>query len=154
TTSANNSPSPCSKSTPTPTAPPTPTPTQPHPAPTAGAPAGASPAPTSPCPPAASPPATGKSSCAAPATAARPVGPSFSPLDDRLQLTPEGYPPAVLRKVVRQGGKISFAEASADLRALCELEVSPTHVQRLTERVGREWAALRDREVAAFRAGR
>jgi hypothetical protein len=32
--------------------------------------------------------------------------------------------------------------------------VSPTHVQRLTERVGREWAGLRDRDVAAFRAGR
>jgi hypothetical protein len=26
-------------------------------------------------------------------------------------------------------------------------------VQRLTERVGRKWAGLRDRDVAAFRAG-
>jgi hypothetical protein len=60
----------------------------------------------------------------------------------------------VLQKVVRQGGKASFAEASADLRALSGLKVSPTHVQRLTERVGREWAGLRDRDVAAFRAGR
>jgi hypothetical protein len=60
----------------------------------------------------------------------------------------------VLQKVVRQGGKVSFAEASADLRALSDLHVSPTHVQRLTERVGRAWAGLRDRDVAAFRAGR
>jgi hypothetical protein len=68
-------------------------------------------------------------------------------------LTGEGYSPAVIRKVVRQGGKVSFAEASADLRELCGLTISPTHVQRLTERVGREWAGLRDRDVAAFRAG-
>jgi hypothetical protein len=60
----------------------------------------------------------------------------------------------VLRKVVRQGGKLSFSEASADLQALCDLKVSPTHVQRLTERVGGEWAGLRDRDVAAFQAGR
>ena len=60
----------------------------------------------------------------------------------------------MLQKVVRQGGKLPFAEASADLRALCDLKVSPTHVQRLTERVGREWAGLRDRDVAAFRDGR
>jgi hypothetical protein len=60
----------------------------------------------------------------------------------------------VIKKVVRQGGKVSFAEASADLRELGELKVSPTHVRRLTRRVGQEWAALRDRDVAAFRAGR
>jgi hypothetical protein len=59
----------------------------------------------------------------------------------------------VLRKIVRQGGKVSFAEASADLRELSELKISPTHVQRLTERVGQEWQVLRDRDVAAFRAG-
>ena len=60
----------------------------------------------------------------------------------------------MLQKVVRQGGKGSFAEASADLRELCDLKISPTHVQRLTERVGREWQELRHREVAAFRAGK
>jgi hypothetical protein len=66
----------------------------------------------------------------------------------------EGYSPAVLHKVVRQGGKVSFAEASQDLQALGGLKISPTHVQRLTQRVGREWAGLRDRDVAAFRDGR
>jgi len=70
-----------------------------------------------------------------------------------LELTSEGYSPAVLRKVVRQGGKVSFAEASADLRELSGLTISPTHVQRLTERVGREWQDLRDWDVADFRAG-
>lgn len=60
----------------------------------------------------------------------------------------------MLRKVVRQGGKLSFAEASQDLQDLIGLKISPTHVQRLTERVGREWAGLRDRDVAAFRVGK
>src|SRR5262249_59241465 len=115
--------------------------------------AGASPAPASRSPHAGSPPPTARWSYAAPATVARPVGPSFSPLDERLQLGTEGYSPAVLQKVVRQGGKVSFAEASADLRALSGLTISPTHVQRLTERVGREWQDLRDWDVADFRAG-
>jgi hypothetical protein len=59
----------------------------------------------------------------------------------------------VLQKVVRQGGKVSFAEASDDLKELGGLKISPTQVQRLTERVGREWQELRDRDTAAFRAG-
>jgi hypothetical protein len=54
---------------------------------------------------------------------------------------------------VRQGGKVSFAEASADLWELSDLTMSPTHVQRLTHRERREWQTLRDRAVAAFRAG-
>jgi hypothetical protein len=78
----------------------------------------------------------------------------FFPLDDRLELTTAGYCLRVLQKIVRQGGKVSFAEASSDLRELCELKVGPTHVQRLTVRVGREWETLRDREVAAFRQGK
>lgn len=52
---------------------------------------------------------------------------------------------------MRQGGKVSFKEASADLKALAEVSISATHVQRLSERVGREWARARDREVQAFR---
>jgi hypothetical protein len=58
----------------------------------------------------------------------------------------------VLSKAVRQAGKAaSFAEASDDLRELAEVEISPTHLQRIAERVGQEWAVIRDQEVEQFR---
>ena len=67
----------------------------------------------------------------------------------------EGYSPLVLKKIVRQGGKApSFADASDDLKELAELHVSPKHVQRLTERIGGEWEACRDADVAALKQGR
>lgn len=58
----------------------------------------------------------------------------------------------MLRQAVRQASKgASFAEASADLRELANVEISPTHLQRLSERIGAEWADVRDVEVAKFR---
>jgi hypothetical protein len=75
-------------------------------------------------------------------------------LDQKLQLGTEGYSPRVLQKAVRQGAKApSFKEASADLQALAEIALSPTHVGRLSERIGREWAGFRDADVHAFRHG-
>jgi hypothetical protein len=57
-----------------------------------------------------------------------------------------------LEKVVRQAARAaSFKEASEDLKALAEVSISATHVQRLSERVGKEWEQARDREVQAFR---
>lgn len=70
----------------------------------------------------------------------------------KLGLGTEGYSPAVLSKAVRQASKAaSFAEASDDLRELAEVEISPTHLQRLAERVGQEWEVIRDQEVEQFR---
>jgi hypothetical protein len=61
----------------------------------------------------------------------------------------------LLRKAVRQAGKAaSFKDASEDLRELAGVAISPTHLQRLSERVGTEWAAVRDVEVQAFREGK
>ena len=58
----------------------------------------------------------------------------------------------MLAKVVRQASKASsFAEASDDLREMADVEISPTHVQRLSERIGEEWAEVRDEEVEKFR---
>jgi hypothetical protein len=58
----------------------------------------------------------------------------------------------VLEKAVRQATQAaSFKEASADLKELAEVMISPTHLQRLSERIGREWAQTRDQEVQAFR---
>jgi hypothetical protein len=72
-------------------------------------------------------------------------------LDQKLQLGTEGYSPAVLRLLVRQAGKAaSFKEASDDLRELARLAISPHHLGKLAERVGREWAAARDKDVQAF----
>jgi hypothetical protein len=82
---------------------------------------------------------------------ARPVGSLFFPLDQKLQLGTEGYSPRLLQKVVRQAGRVSFQEASDDLQELAEFKVSATHVCRLSERIGREWVAERDKDVQAFR---
>jgi len=72
-------------------------------------------------------------------------------LDQKLRLGTEGYSPAVLRLLVRQAGKAaSFKEASDDLRELARLAISPHHLGKLAERVGREWAQARDQDVQAF----
>ena len=58
----------------------------------------------------------------------------------------------LLRKAVRQAGKAaSFKDASEDLRDLAAVAISPSHLQRLSERIGTEWAQARDAEVQAFR---
>ena len=80
------------------------------------------------------------------------VGSFFFPLDVRLRLGTEGYSPTVVAKAVRQASKASsFAEASEDLRELAEVKISATHLQRLSERIGGEWAEARDEEVEKFR---
>ena len=69
-----------------------------------------------------------------------------------MGLGTEGYSPTVLAKAVRQASKApSFEEASDDLRELADLEISPTHLQRLSERIGEEWVEVRDAEVERFR---
>jgi ribosomal protein S20 len=79
------------------------------------------------------------------------AGSFFFPLDVRLSLGTEGYSPAVLAKAVRQATKASsFSEASDDLRELADVEISPTHLQRLSERIGEEWAEARDEDVEKF----
>jgi hypothetical protein len=79
----------------------------------------------------------------------------FFPLDHKLALGTEGYSPRVLEKAVRQAAKApSFKEASEDLHELAEVSISATHLQRLSERVGHEWAQARDEEVEAFREDR
>jgi hypothetical protein len=85
--------------------------------------------------------------------AARVAESFFFPLDEKLQLGTEGYSPQVLKRAVRQASKApSFAEASDDLRELADISISPAHLERLSERIGSEWAQQRDQDVAAFRA--
>jgi hypothetical protein len=55
--------------------------------------------------------------------------------------------------MVRQAGKaVSFREASDDLKELAQIAIGPSHLAKLAERVGDEWAAARDADVQAFRA--
>jgi len=57
-----------------------------------------------------------------------------------------------MEKGVRQASKASsFVEASEDMRELAEIEISATHLQRLSERIGEEWVELRDEDVEKFR---
>jgi hypothetical protein len=89
--------------------------------------------------------------CGVSAGGVRSAGSFFFPLDVRLRLGTEGYSPAVLAKAVRQASKAaSFAEASDDLWELADLKISPTHLQRLSERIGEEWVEVRDEEVEKF----
>lgn len=82
----------------------------------------------------------------------RNAGSFFFPLDVKLRLGTEGYSPAVLSKAARQASKsASFAEASDDLQELAEVEISATHLQRISERIGQEWAEVRDQDVEKFR---
>jgi hypothetical protein len=60
-----------------------------------------------------------------------------------------------MEKGIRQASKApSFVEASEDMRELAEIAISPTHLQRLSERIGGEWVELRDEDVEKFRQRR
>ncbi|MCK4661122.1 MAG: hypothetical protein KAV82_16500, partial [Phycisphaerae bacterium] len=85
---------------------------------------------------------------------ARDAGKFFSLLDERLTVGTEGYSPRLLQKIEYAGGnEPSFRVASMALEQLAELPISARHVERITERLGRERAAQRDAEVAALKAG-
>jgi len=69
----------------------------------------------------------------------------------RQVLGTDGYSPRVLRRAVRQAGKAaSFQEAREDLRALTDLAIGTTHLQRLSERIGREWQQARAAETQQY----
>jgi len=71
-----------------------------------------------------------------------------------LKLGTEGYSPALLVKLEYAGAnEPSFGQAAEALARLAEVSISAKHVQRLTERLGRERAAERDRDVALKQAG-
>jgi hypothetical protein len=81
------------------------------------------------------------------------AGGFFSLQDERLKLSSEGYSPGLLKKIEYAGGNgRSFETASESLDRLAELSISGKHVERLTERLGRERAELRDQAVAAMKA--
>jgi hypothetical protein len=87
-----------------------------------------------------------------PAVAAT-AGGFFSLQDERLKLSGEGYSPGLLKKIEYAGGNgRSFQTAAQSLERLAEFSISDKHVQRLTERLGKERAAERDTASAAMKA--
>jgi hypothetical protein len=69
-----------------------------------------------------------------------------------LKLGCEDYSPAMLRKIEYAGGNgRSFQMAAELLERLAELPISGRHEERLTERLGKERAALRDKDAAAMK---
>ena len=78
----------------------------------------------------------------------------FSLLDERLALGTEGYSLAVLAKIEYAGANHeSFGEAADALRRLAELPISSKHVQRVSERLGRERGQQRDGQVEKMKGG-
>ena len=78
----------------------------------------------------------------------------FSLLDERLGMPTENYSPRLPEKMEYAGGnEVSLSVTSRALDRLAEFCISAKHVQRITERLGRERADQRDQEVAAFGAG-
>lgn len=81
------------------------------------------------------------------------AGGFFSLADERLKLGGEGYSPGLLKKIEYAGGNgRSFETAAEALRRLAEFSISGKHVERLTERLGKERAAERDKAAAAMQA--
>lgn len=67
----------------------------------------------------------------------------------------EGYSAALVAKIEYAGANEgSFGQASEALKRLAELPISAKHVQRIAERLGRERAAQRDRDVERMKAGK
>jgi hypothetical protein len=70
-----------------------------------------------------------------------------------LKLSSEGYSPGLLKKIEYAGGNgRSFQTAAQSLERLAEFSISAKHVERLTERLGKERAGLRDKAVAAMKS--
>lgn len=91
-------------------------------------------------------------STSVPPAVASTAGGSFSPADQRMKLGSEGYSPGLLKKIEFAGGNNrSFAAAAESLGRLAEFSISGRHVERLTQKIGKERAAQRDREAGAMK---
>lgn len=70
-----------------------------------------------------------------------------------MKLGSEGYSPGLLKKIEYAGGNgRSFERAAESLERLAEFSISAKHVERVTERLGKERAGLRDKATAAMKA--
>jgi hypothetical protein len=71
-----------------------------------------------------------------------------------LDLPPENYSHAILKKVVFSAAKNgSFAAARENLQVVGELSISANEVRRIAEHLGQEWQKHREAQVKAYKAG-
>src|SRR5207253_1567357 len=98
-----------------------------------------------------SPPARAPSSTTNRRPTARTAAGTFSPQRVPLGLNSHAYSPRAIKKIVEAGAELkSFAAAARVLKNLAGLTISAQHVRRLTEEVGGELAARRDRAVEDY----
>jgi hypothetical protein len=77
----------------------------------------------------------------------------FSPQRPSLRLTPHGYSPSVLGKILRASARHpSFQEAADALWDMAEVTISSRHVTRIAAEVGHELEAVRDQQTQQFQA--
>ena len=70
-----------------------------------------------------------------------------------MKLGSEDDSPGLLKKIEYAGGNApSFEAAAESLERLAESSISSRHVERLTERMGQERAAERDRSAKQMEA--
>ncbi len=82
---------------------------------------------------------------------ARPAGPGFSPLDERLGLRPgSALTPWLVESIVRLGAAMTFPQVPALLAHFTGVTVSAATVRRLTEAAGAVAVALATEEVATL----
>jgi hypothetical protein len=82
---------------------------------------------------------------------ARPAAGIFFPQRPLLKLGTHGYTPAALNKIVQAAGQVkSHAVAAKVLGVVGEIAISGRHVNRLTEEIGMELAAKRDRDTEDY----
>jgi hypothetical protein len=82
---------------------------------------------------------------------ARPAAGIFFPQRPLLQLGTHGYTPSALNKIVQAAGEVKSHQVAAKvLGVVGEIVISGRHVNRLTEQIGLELAAKRDRETEDY----
>lgn len=78
---------------------------------------------------------------------ARPVAPSFSPLDEELDLVPGRLSPGLQQAVVRLGASLPFGQVPAIMELLVGVSLTGSMVRRCTEQAGAALVALDDARV-------
>src|SRR5713226_9394818 len=82
---------------------------------------------------------------------ARPVAGLFFPQRPHLKLDTHGYSAAILGKIVTAAAQVKSHQLAAKvLDVVGEIDISGRHVNRLTEEIGLELAAQRDRQTEDY----
>jgi hypothetical protein len=88
------------------------------------------------------------------ASTAPPAGGFFFPVDLELGLRAESYSPWILERLEWAGGNLeSFQKGSDAVERFLGLHITAKGLSKITERLGRERASLRDEVVSKFQAG-